>query len=66
MAGSLHASLIGLVIQAVHSLPRPLLRALDAWSARVARRKALARQRKWQQGKAPMAQPVPIRKSWYD
>jgi hypothetical protein len=33
-------------------LPRPLLAALDAWSYRVARRRAEERQRKWLQRKS--------------
>ena len=33
-------------------LPASLLAALDAWSYRVARRRAEERQRKWQQRKA--------------
>ena len=31
----------------IHILPQPLLRVLDAWSHRVARRRAQERQRKW-------------------
>ena len=35
----------------LRQLPGPLLRALDAWSGRVARRRWEERQRKWQQRK---------------
>jgi len=33
--------------QVLRILPRPLLRALDAWSQRVARRRWQQRQRRW-------------------
>ena len=52
MTASLHNSLILLSHQVVRNLPAPVLRALDAWSHRVARARALKRQRKWQQQKA--------------
>ncbi|GAB3660709.1 hypothetical protein [Ramlibacter alkalitolerans] len=52
MSASLHNSLIHVAHQLVHSLPSPVLRVLDAWSLRVARRRALQRQLKWQQQKA--------------
>lgn len=58
MPASLHNSLILLSHQMVRSLPAPLLRALDAWSHRVARRRALKRQLKWQQQKAAAAAPA--------
>jgi hypothetical protein len=58
MPASLHNSLILLAHQAVRSLPTPVLAALDAWSHRVARRRALKRQQKWQQQKAAAAAPV--------
>lgn len=63
MTASLHNTLILLAHQVVRSLPGPVLRALDAWSHRVARRRALKRQQKWQQQKAARAaaacQPKP-------
>ncbi|HVE54576.1 MAG TPA: hypothetical protein VNB23_14445 [Ramlibacter sp.] len=47
-----------LISQVVRALPRPLLVLLDAWSHRVARRRARERQRKWLQSRAaPPAQP---------
>lgn len=49
MTLSLHQQLIVLAHVAVRSLPAPVREALDAWSLRVARRRALERQRKWQQ-----------------
>ena len=52
MPASLHNSLILMAHQVVHSLPAPVLKALDAWSLRVARRRALKRQQKWQRQKA--------------
>jgi hypothetical protein len=58
MPASLHNSLILLAHQMVRSLPAPLLGALDAWSLRVARRRALKRQQKWQQQKAAAAAPA--------
>ena len=51
MPASLHNNLIVLAHGMVRSLPRPVLRALDAWSHRVARQRALKRQQKWQQQK---------------
>ena len=39
----------------VHFLPQPLLRVLDAWSHRIAQRRARERQRKWL---ARVAKPV--------
>ncbi|MEJ8835470.1 hypothetical protein [Ramlibacter sp. AN1133] len=55
MTASLHNSLILVASQLVRSLPAPVLRALDAWSHRVARRRALKRQQKWQRQKAAKA-----------
>ena len=52
MPASLHNSLIVLAHGMIRSLPQPVLRALDAWSHRVARRRALKRQHLWQQQKA--------------
>jgi hypothetical protein len=55
MPASLHASLLVTAQRFVRVLPAPLRRALDAWSARVARGRALRRQLKWQQQKAAAA-----------
>jgi hypothetical protein len=55
MTASLHNTLILLAHQVVRSLPAPVLGALDAWSHRVARRRALKRQQKWQKQKAAKA-----------
>jgi hypothetical protein len=52
MTASLHNTLILLISQMVRGMPASLRRALDAWSHRVARRRALERQRKWAQRKA--------------
>ena len=51
-----------LVSQVVRHLPAPLLRALDAWSYRVARRRAELRQRRWaeRQAAAAKAPEAPI------
>jgi len=51
MPAGLHNTLILLAHQVVRSLPDPVLGALDAWSLRVARRRALARQQQWQRQK---------------
>lgn len=72
MTASLHNSLFLLSQQAIRSLPAPVLRMLDAWSHRVARRRALKRQQKWQRqkaaaaGAAPAATPVYHLKPWRD
>lgn len=69
MTASLHNTLIVVVTQAIRGLPAPVRKALDAWSARVARRRALERQRKWQQQKAAAATPAPAAyhlKPWRD
>ena len=50
-----HSSLINL---ALRLLPDPVLRALDGWSQRAARRRWEQRQRKWLRRKAPAAIPV--------
>lgn len=55
MTLSLHHQLIVLVHTVVRSLPAPVRKALDDWSLRVARRRAIERQRKWQQGKEQQA-----------
>ena len=52
MGATLHSSLVSQIVQ---HLPRPLLSVLDAWSRRVARRRAALRQQKWLQRKAAMA-----------
>jgi hypothetical protein len=71
MTASLHNTLIILAHQVVRSLPAPVLGALDAWSHRVARRRALKRQQKWQRQKAakaaaPAATAVYHLKPWRD
>ena len=58
MTASLHNSLILLAHQVIRNLPAPVLRALDAWSLRVARRRALKRQQLWQRRKAAAAAPA--------
>ena len=55
MGAIVHTSLIG---QIVRHLPSPVLNMLDAWSLRVARRRAQQRQRKWLQRKAAAAAPA--------
>jgi len=47
------------VAQVLRLLPRPLLRAADAWSERVARRRREERMRKWQARKLAAASPQP-------
>lgn len=44
-----------LAVRLVRAMPAPLLRALDAWSHRLARRRYEARQRKWLQHQAAQA-----------
>jgi hypothetical protein len=41
----IHTFLVGLALRVVHLLPRRAHEALDAWSRRVARERALQRQR---------------------
>jgi hypothetical protein len=56
MGASVQTSLVS---QLVQILPGPILGALDAWSHRVARRRAEQRQQKWLQRKAaPTAEPA--------
>ena len=55
MGAAVHPSLVSMVLR---QLPRPVLRVLDAWSRRVARRRWEQRQLKWQRRKAPAAVPV--------
>jgi hypothetical protein len=49
MATNVHPSVVS---QLLKRLPAPLLGALDAWSHRIARRRAEERQRKWLERKA--------------
>lgn len=49
MGAAVQTSVVSTLVQ---QLPRPLLRLLDAWSHRVARRRAEERQRRWLQRKA--------------
>jgi hypothetical protein len=54
MVATIQTSLVSQVVQA---LPRPVLGLLDAWSHRVAQRRARQRQLQWQQRQAaPAAQ----------
>ena len=58
-----------LVSQILRFLPAPVLRVLDAWSQRVARRRWEQRQRKWQQRKLAGATDGPASyhlKPWRD
>ena len=48
-----------LLSQLVQHLPGPLLKALNAWSHRVARRRAARRQQLWLQRKAAAAAAGP-------
>ena len=52
MTSTVYGSLAGRIVRA---MPAPLLRALDAWSYRLAQRRYEARQRKWLQHKAALA-----------
>lgn len=52
MTSTVYGSLAGRLVRA---MPAPLLRALDAWSHRLARRRYEARQRKWLQHQAAQA-----------
>ena len=68
MGTVVHPSLVSQVVQ---HLPAPLVRALDAWSHRLARRRAAERQRKWLERRANAHKAVepPIRyhlKPWRD
>ena len=56
------------MIALIHWLPQPLLRALDGWSRRVARRRAQERQRRWLARRAkPAPEPVVYHlKPWRD
>jgi hypothetical protein len=46
------------MLAVLHWLPQGLLRALDAWSHRVARRRAQERQRRWLARTAKPVQPA--------
>lgn len=67
MGAAVHGSLVSQLLQV---LPGPLLSVLDAWSHRVARRRAQQRQQKWLRRQAGRgAQPQPVRyhlKPWRD
>ena len=68
MGALVHPSLLSVLVR---QLPGPVLRALDAWSRRVARRRWEQRQQKWQQRQALAAAPadstIPYRlKPWRD
>jgi hypothetical protein len=66
MAATVHPSVVSQLLQ---RLPTRLLGALDAWSHRIARRRAEERQRKWLASKAgpALAQPADYRlKPWRD
>ena len=66
--GAVHTNT--LVSQVLHALPGPLLNLLDAWSHRVARRRAQQRQQKWLQRKAAKTPAAPVAayhlKPWRD
>lgn len=67
MLATVQPTLIG---QLLRHLPRPLLKALDAWSHRIALRRAEERQRKWAERKAATAAAQPAMpyqlKPWRD
>jgi hypothetical protein len=48
----------GFIGQVIRSLPGPLLRALDAWSHRLARRRHEERMRRWQQLRVAQSTPA--------
>ena len=54
-----YSSLVG---QLLHLLPVSVIGALDAWSHRVAQRRAAERQRRWLERKAP---PVAVPETAY-
>jgi len=60
----------GFIGQVIRSLPGPLLRALDAWSHRLARRRHEERMRRWQQVRAAPSTRAPAAtyqvKPWRD
>jgi len=55
MGALVHPSLVSLLLRL---LPGPILRALDTWSQRAARRRWEQRQQKWRRGKAPAVATV--------
>ena len=55
MGALVHPSLVSVLVR---QLPAPILRALDAWSRRVARRRWEQRQQRWQQRHAAGAAPA--------
>ena len=55
MGALVHPSLVSVLVR---QLPGPVLRALDAWSRRVAKRRWEQRQRKWQQRHAVTTAPA--------
>lgn len=56
-----------LVSTLVRHLPGPLLRVLDAWAAREARRRRDQRLARWQRKAAPVEAPIPYHlKPWRD
>ena len=64
MGALVHPSFVS---QVVRHLPGPLLRVLDAWSAREARRRREQRQRRWQQRAAVPDQRIEYQlKPWRD
>lgn len=64
MGAFVQPSLVSLLVR---QLPGPVLRALDAWSGRIARRRWEERQRRWQQRQAPVEEPIAYHlKPWRD
>jgi heme exporter protein D len=66
MGAYAHTTWLG---QALNLLPRPVLRLLDGWSHRLALRKRLERQQRWQRRNAPpvVEQPVQYKlRPWRD
>jgi hypothetical protein len=55
MGAIVHPSFIGALVR---HLPQPVLRALDAWAAREARRRREQRLARWQRKAAPAAVPA--------
>ena len=48
------------VAQVLRHLPAPLVKVLDAWSYRVARKRAQQRQQKWLARQAAAQQPIKV------
>jgi hypothetical protein len=66
MGALVHPSFVSMVVR---HLPGPLLRVLDAWAAREARRRRDARLARWQRKAAPGAVPTEAEyhlKPWRD